>query len=314
MIIITLVLLMLNLSGSMTPAILLAIAVTVGIVSAVHHPVRLSLAPRLVAPAKVASVVSLASLNFNVARIIGPFLGGILIELSGISAALCVTLVLYMPNMVLIAFLKPRTIDVNMKEPFARAFVAGLAYVRQRPSIQTALILSAIMGMFARGMMELLPIVADGIFALGAAGLGQLTAVIGAGSLAAAFIKAMEDGALPVLNPRALTAAFVGTACLTPFGLSPLWIVTLASAAGLGFCTTYIGVSLQTSIQSNLPDEMRGRVMSLWIVVAMSSTAIGALVWGGLSDLIGFAATAFSASLIGILALVWLTKYHPKRT
>jgi MFS family permease len=91
-------------------------------------------------------------------------------------------------------------------------------------------------------------------------------------------------------------------------GLAPSWPMALAATALAGFCATWCGVSLQSAIQTDLPDSLRGRVMSLWVVVGFGTVAIGSLGIGAIADFytIGTAlivAGAFGAAAMGALVL-----------
>jgi hypothetical protein len=82
-------------------------------------------------------------------------------------------------------------------------------------------------------------------------------------------------------------------------GLAPAWPVALAATALTGFCATWVGVSMQAAIQSDLPDGYRGRVMSLWIVVGFGTVALGAFAIGGLGEWLGISGALVAAGLAG---------------
>ena len=87
-------------------------------------------------------------------------------------------------------------------------------------------------------------------------------------------------------------------------GFSNLWELTLISVALLGFVGTYSAVSMQTAIQIDLDDDLRGRVMSLWIMVSIGAAALGALIMGGLADYLGFSLTLSLTGIIGLILLM----------
>ena len=89
----------------------------------------------------------------------------------------------------------------------------------------------------------------------------------------------------------ALATALLGVALVPVVGLSASWSVTLLSVACLGYAATLTGISMQTAIQVDLDDELRGRVMSLWITVGIGAAALGAIGLGALMDAIGYRAT-----------------------
>jgi MFS family permease len=317
MVLVALTLLAVQGTGALDPVWLSAIAAALGIVKSAHHPVRLSMGPRLVERGHVASVVALTSLNFNLARIVAPIFAGFSIEHAGVTPTLVVAVLLYVPTFVILAFLHPRdTREHGNSVSFSSAFWQGLAYLWHKPDLRAILFLSFLFALAIRGVMEVLPVVADGQFARGATGVGQLGSAIGAGALVAALIKALgraDDRGISIVT---LASAALGVLAVAAFGNTEVWGLVMVSAIVLGFTSTTLGVSLQTAIQSDLPDDLRGRVMSIWIVVGLGGAALGSLVIGALSDLIGFSQATLvmsGVSLAGLFILVASGSVEAKR-
>ncbi|GHA45895.1 MFS transporter [Amylibacter ulvae] len=307
----TFALLLANLLGFATPILLSAVALAVGIVASAHHPVRLSMAPRLVGREDVSSVVALAAINFNVARLIGPAIGGVLIDLVGIPLTLSVTLILYLPSLAIIHRLQPRNAPETAPESFFSAFRTGIKYIANRPSIISALVLISVMSFCVRGIMEILPVIADGVFERGAVGFGQMTSAIGAGSLCCALLKGLASARpITVINPVTIIIAAFGIVFMGVVGNTQSWTFAIIAVSVLGFCTTYVGVTLQASIQTDLPDNMRGRVMSIWVVVAMSVTAMGAVALGASAQFFSIPATTFATTMFGLTALIAIAAFY----
>ncbi len=304
-------------NGATNTVWLSVIAVALGIVKSAHHPVRLSMGPRLVERGHVASVVALTSLNFNLARIVAPIFAGFSIEHAGIMPTLVVAVLLYVPNFIIIGFLDPRdTRDHGSGVSFSSAFWHGLAYLWHKADMRAVLFLSFLFALAIRGVMEVLPVVADGQFGRGPTGVGELGSAIGAGALIAALIKALGRADGRGVSVVTLASTALGVLAVAAFGNFDIWGMVLLSAAVLGFTSTTLGVSLQTAIQSDLPDDLRGRVMSIWIVVGLGGAALGSLVIGALSDLIGFSQATLvmsGISLAGLFVLVVSGSFTAKR-
>ncbi len=309
-------LLALQMTGNIGTATLILISLAIGTVTAAHHPVRLSLAPRLVQPDHVSSVVALSALNFNLARLISPAIGGLLIDLTSITTALVVTLILFFPNLTVLFRLHPRELTKHGAEPFTTAMVEGLRYIRQRDVILIVLATTTVFSIAMRGVLEVLPIIADGSFGLGAVGLGQLGSAVGGGALCAAIYKALggQPTGRNALSLGNLSVAIVGLMGMAVLGTTQSWAIALFSAALLGATGTYFGVTMQSMIQSDLPDDMRGRVMSIWVVVGLGSTALGAFLIGALTNLIGIGSASLWISGLGLIALLLLSRRAPKDT
>ena len=307
-------LLAIQLSGHLNPSLLSTIAVAIGIVSSAHHPVRMSLAPRLVKKEHVGSVVALAALSFNTARMISPALGGIIIDRFGITSALIISVLFYLPSLMIVPFLTPRnTQSTETKEPFLAALKNGINYLWHRPELRLVLFMTALMALSVRGTTEILPVVADGLFNKGAIGLGQLGSAVGAGAVISAMLKAFGpvQTAKTMSLPTLLIMA-VGILCVAVFGNSSIWNITLVAAATLGFASTHLGVSLQSSIQADLPDEMRGRVMSIWIVIATGASALGAFTIGVATETLGLAISTWLLAGTCLAFFIWLVRSAKK--
>lgn len=277
-----------------------------GLVTSAHNPVRLSLAPRLVDRTSVASVVSIVAINFNLARLTGPAIGGWLIAGWGISTALLVQTVFYLPFIFAISLLRPRerSSSIINNEPFIAAFQNGVEYALANTLIRQAFLVTALYAFLIRGTLEILPVIADGVFSRGATGLGLLTSSAGFGALIAGVIKAFTPSQLVRELPKfALASALLGIGLLPLVGLSTSWCLTLLCISYLGFAGTLAGISVQTAIQIDLDDDFRGRVMSLWTMVSIGATATGAIILGGLADHIGI---SLAFSLAGGLGTVLL--------
>lgn len=275
-------------------------ALAVGIVTSAHHPVRMSLGPRLVPTEMVQHVVTVTALNFNIARLVAPVLAGWVIAVSGGGAALWLAVLCYVPMLLVLPLLSPRALPLRHKAPFLSDLVEGFRYAAATPLVRTALVLTFIFATTVRGALEILPVLADGAFGRGAAGLGVLTAAAGFGAMLAAGSKAAGMGAAGARIPTAvLVAAMAGQGAVAAMGAFPVWMLALVATSVAGFCATWVGVSLQAAMQTGLPDALRGRVMSLWVVVGFGTVAIGSLGIGALAEWTGIGTALIVAGCVG---------------
>ncbi len=278
-------------------------ALMIGVISSAHHPVRMSLGPRLVAVDMVQHVVSVTALNFNLARLVAPAVTGLIIAQFGAAISLWVAVAFYIPMIVVLMRLRPRSLPPRAAAPFLSELREGVRYSMSSPLVRQALLITVVFATILRGALEVLPVLADGAFERGAAGLGLLTGAAGAGALVAAMLKSVGVGAVGARIPwQVLLAAMVGQVAVVLMGLAPIWPLALAATAISGFCATWCGVSLQAAIQTDLPDAFRGRVMSLWTVVGFGTVALGALAIGGLAEWIEIGPALVVAGVLGILA------------
>ena len=278
-------------------------ALMIGVIGSAHHPVRMSLGPRLVAVDMVQHVVSVTALNFNLARLVAPAVTGLIIAQFGAAISLWVAVAFYIPMIVVLMRLRPRSLPPRAAAPFLSELREGVRYSMASPLVRQALLITVVFATILRGALEVLPVLADGAFERGAAGLGLLTGAAGAGALVAAMLKSVGVGAVGARIPwQVLLAAMVGQVAVVLMGLAPIWPLALAATAISGFCATWCGVSLQAAIQTDLPDAFRGRVMSLWTVVGFGTVALGALAIGGLAEWIEIGPALVVAGVLGILA------------
>ena len=293
-------------AGILGPSLLAVVSGMLGLAMSAHNPIRMSLAPRLVERSAVASVVSLTAINFNLARLTGPALGGWLITSWGIGVSLLIQALFYLPFILALSFLRPRERNGTRVEAasFFHEMALGIRHVLRTPLIRRAILITGVGAFITRGVLEILPVIADGAFERGATGLGALTAAGGFGALIAGVAKAVmpsqSGGHLPRL---ALAFAIIGIGIVPFIGLTGSWPLTLVLVGGLGFAATMTGVSMQTAIQVDLDDNLRGRVMSLWVLVGIGAAAFGAVFLGVFADLAGLATALGTVGGLGTLFL-----------
>ncbi|WP_233416700.1 MFS transporter [Halovulum marinum] len=297
----------LHAAGLLGQGTLAALALGYGVVMSAHHPVRMSLAPLLAPRGSISSVIATTSINFNLARSIGPALGGALIHAGGPGAALWVVAACLLPYQIVLRLLRPRERAPLDEAPgsLLHGLAQGLRYAWRDRFTRLILLLTGGFALLGRGMLEILPLVADGLFARGPTGLGTLTSVAGLGALAAAALVIALPAPLPGRVPRAsLVSAGLGVALTLVVALSRNWPVTVAAVAALGGAGTVLGVSVQSALQQALADGYRGRVMSLWVMTGIGGSALGALLLGGLADALGL---AWAAAIVLALAALPLS-------
>ncbi len=300
-------------AGAISPELLAIITVLIGVMMAANHPVRMALTPRLVKREMIGSVVTIVAINFNIARMVGPAIGGVLIAQVGVAHTLLIQTLLFGPYLLVLSRLKlrPRRDSGGAQEPFFRALAAGVRYVWQAVAVREAMFAAGMLAMVVRGALEVLPPLADGVFGRGADGLGVLMSVTGIGAIVGGFCQAALPPQTPGRLPLYIRMSIVLGLCLVvALGLSPTWEVALVVAAGMSFVTTMTAIATQTAIQMDLEDDMRGRVMSLWAVIAAGGAAVGAAGVGLMADWLGFQPALVlcgSVAAIGVAAYMLVT-------
>lgn len=295
--------------GWLSMPVLTVMALAVGINASLHHPVRMSLGPRLVPSEMVSSVIALAAVNFNTARFLSPAIGGLVIEQLGIQTGLLVSFALFVPTLLIVPFLRPRPREQQaLASSFLDDLKDGFRWLRAHPYLLQIMTLTALISVSIRAAGELLPVVADGLYQMGATGVGQLGSAIGAGALVSALMKTMQSSQneTGLLSGFELAVTLAGIMAAAGLGLALFWSWALLMAAIIGFSGTYLGVSMQARMQRRLPDRMRGRVMSLFVVLAMGSAATGSFLIGWLAELFSVTISylCFGGGALVILGLI----------
>ena len=270
----SLALVLLALSGEPSILALFVVAFFAAGLSAVDQPARSSAIPRLVPPERLPSAIALNQLNFQMASIVGPALGGILIATVGLAGAYAIDLVSFVASFVALLAIRPLPPLGVVTRPGLAAIREGLAFTRRRRAILGTFVIDLNAMIF--GMpTSLFPVLALDVFGTGAAGFGLMAAAPAAG----AFVGALFSGWVKTVRRtgRAILAAVaVWGLAITAFGLVtvsfPLALLCLAVA---GAADVFSAVFRSTLVQLETPDELRGRVMSIHILVVTSGPRLG---------------------------------------
>jgi MFS family permease len=270
----SLALVLLAMTGAPPLLALFAVAFVAAGLSAVDQPARSSSIPRLVPPERLPSAIALNQLNFQMASIVGPAIGGILIATVGLAGAYTVDFVSFIASFVALLAIQPLPPLGVVTRPGLAAVREGLRFAQRRRAILGSFVIDLNAMIF--GMpTSLFPVLALDVFGTGPAGLGLLAAAPAAG----AFLGALFSGWVKTVQRTGrailLSVAVWGLA-ITAFGLVtvsfPLALVCLAAA---GAADVFSAVFRSSLVQLETPDELRGRVMSIHILVVTSGPRLG---------------------------------------
>ncbi len=270
----SLALVLLALTGAPSLIALFAVAFVAAGLSAVDQPARSSSIPRLVPPERLPSAIALNQLNFQLASIVGPAIGGILIATIGLAGAYSVDLVSFIASFVALLAIQPLPPLGAVTRPGLDAIREGLRFAQRRRAILGSFVIDLNAMIF--GMpTSLFPVLALDTFHTGPAGLGFLAAAPAAG----AFVGALFSGWVKSVQRTGraiLLAVAVWGLAITAFGLVtvsfPLALLCLAAA---GAADVFSAVFRSSLVQLETPDQLRGRVMSIHILVVTSGPRLG---------------------------------------
>lgn len=281
----------LTLSNLITGALAIAIATGLGLISAFDLPGRQSLVVDLVAHDDLANALALNSVIFNGARLIGPALGGVLVDTVGEGWCFALIAASYVP---LILFLF--TIRVPQRPPSTRLrgllheMGEGLAFLRQDPPALRILLLVGLCSLTSVPYFSFLPMLADTVLHGGPAGSGILMSITGVGALLAA-LQLTFAGQIGAMGPWPLRAAVMLALAQVLLGLSQHFWLSAIIAAPIGFAILTQNLTSNSLLQHRVPDHLRGRVMSFYSMMLIGTVPLGAIICGGVAEIIGLPLT-----------------------
>lgn len=271
---------LLTASGHLAVWQVIAIAMLSGTATALYTPAMHSVVPSLVAADLLPSAISLNSVQFNLARAVGPALAGLLYAPIGPAGCFLLNACGFVGMALVVARLRLPARRAEAPPPMVRALRDGLRYVRRHPVIGPAIYLAAVMSLFGFPYIILLPAVAHGL-GLDARGLGYLMACVGAG----AVVGGLGMSALGAVGPRTAARGAIGFGVvLSTFAALGSVRATMAVLFFLGALQTLTIASMTTTIQTVVHDGMRGRVMSMVTVIFFGFSTAGGLVAGVIGD------------------------------
>lgn len=267
---------------------LMLLTLFLGCVRAVYMPVRLSLVPVLVKPDDVPAAIAISSLIFNLARFVGPAAAGLIIAGWGVAP----TFAFYGVTVIALLFAFSRLrIDrapggAGRGDGMLAQIAEGLRYTTQHGAIAPLLLLMLGLSVLARPVGELFPGFADVVFGRGAVGLAWLSSAIGLGAVAGGVWLARRGSTVGLL-PIALAGAGASGISLLLFTATDKFWIAIPAIAMFGAAVVSSAISTQTLLLGAVGEHMRGRVLSLYGVIFRGGPAVGSLLMGGLSDLVG---------------------------
>src|SRR6478736_1931508 len=305
-----------TLTRTVTPEILLVFTFLLGVGAVMNDPAWQALTPDLVPPAKLAAAVALNSAGFNIARAVGPALGGLLIAAiccgaTGSGWAFLLNAVSFFGVILFLYRWKPAKTDArNGTTTFMGAISVGLRYARQEPRIRTVLVRTLLFSIFASVFWALLPLIAS---KFGAEGFGAMLAFFGLGALGGAGVLAL---ARRLLSPDAVIAyaTLIFAVALCGLVRSPSLAVASAFSAAAGLAWISILATLNLAAQTAAPAWIRARVISMYVLVLQGGLALGSAVWGAVasSSSVQFTLTFAAAALTaGLLLEPWYRLQQP---
>ena len=307
----SLALVFLSLQPVMSMPALFAVAFVAAGVSAVDQPARSSATPRLVPAERLRAAIALGQLTFNAGSVLGPVIAGILIGSVGAAGAFGADVVTYVASLAMLVRIRPIPPLSDAARPGLAAVREGLRFVRSRRLILSTFAIDLNAMIF--GMPNaVFPALALDVFKVGPVGLGFLTAAPAVG----AFLAITLSGGLSRIRRigRGIVLAVVAwAAAIALFGLStflfPLALVFLAVA---GAADVVSAVFRSSVVQMEAPDELRGRVAAIHILVVTGGPRVGDIEAALVASAIGAQLSVISGGLLCLLGVARVMRAFPE--
>jgi len=274
----------------------------------IDSPTRQSWVPFLVDREYVGNAVGLNSVAFNAPAAIGPALAGFLIVWVGVAGAFYCNAAATLAVVVAVLLMRPSPPSATYREPTLRAMQQGVAFIARHPALGWIVLAQFVTSVFARPYSQLIAAFAVNVLHAGARGLGWAISAIGiggfGGALVTAYFAQRERRSVLWLQSGLLMSAGVFALAFVP---TIWWSVPVLFAIGVGTLAS-MGAT-NTLIQTLSPDEVRGRALSIYTMIAIGVTPLGALVDGAIAASVGLRPTfAFAGALCTalFLAIWWL--------
>jgi predicted MFS family arabinose efflux permease len=296
-------------TGLITPWGLLAFTFLIGCGAAFNAPTWQASVGDMVPRSHLPGAIALNSMGFNIARSVGPAIGGAIVAAVGAAAAFGVNALSYLPLIFVLARWRPPINPQTLpRESLAVAMAAGVRYVGMSPSVRVVLARSAVFGFGASAAMALMPLIAKHLVAGGPLTYGLLLGSFGLGAVAGALSSARLRQRLST-ESIVRTASFAFAAGLAAAAISTWVVPTIAALFVAGACWVLALSTFNVSVQLSTPRWVVARALSLYQMAAFGGLAAGSWLWGVLADTqsVSLALGVAAAALIVSAALgLWL--------
>jgi MFS family permease len=283
------------------------LAMLLGLTNSLDTPARQAFVVELVGREDLPNAVALNSSLSNLARIVGPGLGGIIIAESGVTMLFLLNALSFLAVLVGLALINRNALhaqalghrSMGVRQNTWQSLREGVDYVWKTPAILLVILVVGLVLLFGANFNIVLPLFATDVLHVGARGFGFLSAALGVGSLISALWLAWSNSA-PTIR-RVLIGMLVFGVLEAVFAVSHLYLLSVVLIASVGFAETAFAQLSITMLQTVAPDHLRGRVMSVYVLFFDGSVPLGYLLVGWLSGLCGASIALLICALLSLV-------------
>ena len=294
-----------------TPAQIMGLAVLNGIVMAFDAPSRQSMVVELVGKAHLPNAIALNSVAFNSSRLIGPALAGVLIAAIGMSGCFYINGLSFLAVIIALSYIKIDSQENQSKNTALKDLKDGLVFVKNHELVMSLITIVSVVSLFGVSYVILMPVFANEILKVGVKGLAVLMSSSGFGALCGALLLA-RLGDFKGKGTFLLVSAFIYSISLILFSLSRIYFLSVLILAVTGATSVASLALINTLLQTKVPDEYRGRVMSVFMLTFAGIMPFGNLLAGSLAQAFGPAITVLSRGVICAIFFIFVNARFPK--
>ena len=297
---------------------ILLLASLLGLTNSIDMPTRQAFVVEMVGREHLPNAIALNSSQFNMARILGPGLGGLLIAWLGVAPLFLFNAISFIAVIVGLALISMKdlyaqakrstSLKVETKQSTLQSLREGLAYILRTPSVLLIIATVGVISLFGINFNVVLPLFATAVLHSGSQGFGLISSAFGLGSLFSALWLAWGNNRPSI--KRLLTGSLAFCVLEILFAVSHLYVLSLVLIAGVGFAQIAFSATANTTLQTVAPDYLRGRVMSAYMLVFAGTIPLGNLFTGGIAHLFGAPTALLAGAAISLLAAAvgWLLR------
>jgi len=292
----------------------LVLAVVLGLVNTLDIPARQAFVVEMVGKESLMNAIALNSTVFNLGRLVGPAVAGLLIGLLGMAICFYINALSFCAVILgLLAMKVDAYIPEKKQKDISGEIHAGLNYTRANPKIFFPFLILALFSIFSMNYNVLIPVFATEGLSQGALGFGILMTSLGTGSLLGAFVLAANSKKGPKM--KVLFFSALGTAFfLVILGFENQYLLSCLTLVLVGFLNMIFVTSVNSMVQYNSSNSMRGRVMSVYALVLGGLAPLGSIFSGKAAEILGAHRSISLSGIIGILAAILvMAMYYRKK-
>ena len=294
-----------------TPLQIMFIALLNGVIMAFDAPARQSIVVELVGREHLFNAIALNSVAFNSSRIIGPAIAGVLISIIGMSGCFYLNGFSFLAVIIALGYIKFSKSTARNNNSALRDIKAGLAFVSGNRLILALVSVVAAISFFGISYIILMPVFASQVLGVGVKGLGVLMSSTGLGALAGALGLARR-GDFKFKGRLLVWSVFLFSVSLIAFSLSKDYFLSILALIFVGGFSVIPIALVNTLLQTNVPDEFRGRVMGLFMITFAGIVPFGNLISGILAQFWGVSAALLFCGLVCLILFILINFLFPK--